>query len=72
MSLNDQNQTCALCHAYLFAEDDVVYCPECGAPHHRECYNKLNKCALEELHGTENQYDKLKRAAEEQKSKKEE
>lgn len=64
MSLNEQNQNCALCHAYLFAEDDVVYCPECGAPHHRECYNKLNKCALAELHGTENQYDKLKRAAE--------
>ncbi len=72
MSLNDQNQSCALCHAYLFAEDDVVYCPECGAPHHRECYNKLNKCALEELHGTENQYDKLKRAAQEQKAKEEE
>ena len=71
MSLNNENQTCALCHAYLFAEDDVVYCPECGAPHHRECYNKLNNCALAELHGTENQYDKLKRAAEEQKSKEE-
>ncbi len=66
MSLKDQNQSCALCHAYLFEEDDVVYCPECGAPHHRECYNKLNNCALAELHGTENQYDKLKRASEEQ------
>ncbi len=72
MSLNNENQSCALCHAYLFAEDDVVYCPECGAPHHRECYNKLNKCALEEFHGTENQYDKLKRATEEQKVKEEE
>ena len=71
MSLNNENQTCALCHAYLFEEDDVVYCPECGAPHHRECYNKINSCALYELHGTENQYDKLKRAAEEQKVKEE-
>ncbi len=71
MSHNDQTQSCAFCHAYLFAEDDVVYCPECGAPHHRECYNKLNKCALEELHGTENQYDKLRRAAQEQKAKEE-
>ncbi|MBQ4119344.1 MAG: DUF2628 domain-containing protein [Clostridia bacterium] len=71
MSLNEQNQSCALCHAYLFAEDDVVYCPECGAPHHRECYNKLNKCALEELHGTENQYDKLKKAAEDKQANEE-
>lgn len=71
MSLNNENQSCALCHAYLFAEDDVVYCPECGAPHHRECYNKINNCALAALHGTENQYDKLKRAAEEQKAKEE-
>lgn len=63
---SNQNQSCALCRAYLFAEDDVVYCPECGAPHHRECYNKLNNCALAEFHGTENQYDKLKKAAEEQ------
>ncbi len=70
MSLD--NDTCALCHAYLFEEDDVVYCPECGAPHHRECYNIINKCALEELHGTENQYDKLKKAAHEQKQREEE
>ena len=55
-----QNKTCALCHAYLFEEDDVVYCPVCGAPHHRECYNSIGHCALEDTHGTENQYDLLK------------
>lgn len=71
MSLNNQGISCALCHAYLFPEDDVVYCPECGAPHHRECYNSIGKCALEELHGTENQYDKLKRAAEEKQAEQE-
>lgn len=71
MSLNNDGQSCALCHAYLFAEDDVVYCPVCGAPHHRECYHSIGKCALEELHGTENQYDKLKKAAEEQKAREE-
>ncbi len=55
-----QQKSCVLCHAYLFPEDDVVYCPVCGAPHHRECYNSIGKCALEEFHGTENQYDKIK------------
>lgn len=55
----NQGKSCARCKAYLFEEDDVVYCPICGAPHHRECYSVLGHCALEELHGTENQFDKL-------------
>ncbi len=58
MSLNISGEKCAVCKAYLFEEDDVVYCPECGAPHHRECYSSIGRCALEELHGTENQYKK--------------
>ncbi len=58
MSLNIGGEKCAVCKAYLFAEDDVVYCPECGAPHHRDCYSSIGHCALEEFHGTENQYKK--------------
>lgn len=61
MSIENKGISCALCHAYLFEEDDVVYCPVCGAPHHRECYNHLGHCALEEFHGTQNQYDKIKK-----------
>ena len=60
MKLNETENSCALCHAYLFEDDDVVYCPVCGAPHHRECYNALGHCALESTHGTEKQYDILK------------
>ena len=60
MSLKTEGVTCVRCHAYLFDDDDVVYCPVCGAPHHRECYNELGHCALEALHGTDKQYDKLK------------
>ena len=63
MNNNEKQKSCAMCHAYLFEGDDVVYCPECGAPHHRECYNELGHCALEEFHGTDKQYD---RAAEKQ------
>ncbi len=65
--MSSQEKSCVLCHAYLFPEDDVVYCPECGAPHHRECYNSIGKCALSEFHGTENQYDKIKVEAEKSK-----
>ena len=60
MSLNTEGISCVRCHAYLFPEDDIVYCPVCGAPHHRECYNQLGHCALEEFHGTDRQYDKVK------------
>lgn len=60
MSAEKDKKSCSVCHAYLFEEDDVVYCPECGAPHHRECYSKIGHCALEEFHGTEQQYDKLR------------
>ena len=58
MSLQETKQNCVVCHAYLFQEDDVVYCPVCGAPHHRECYDSLGHCALEHYHGTDREYKK--------------
>ncbi len=60
MSQEQDKLSCSLCHSYLFEDDDVVYCPVCGAPHHRECYNSIDHCALESAHGTDRQYDKLK------------
>ncbi len=60
MSLNISGEKCAVCKAYLFPEDDTVYCPECGAPHHRECYNSVGHCGLKDFHGTDNQYQKPK------------
>ena len=57
MSLSVEGQKCPVCHAYLFDDDDIVYCPVCGAPHHRDCYNALGHCALIEKHGTAEQYD---------------
>lgn len=59
MSLDLEGKTCPACKSYLFDEDDVVYCPVCGAPHHRDCYETLGHCALEAYHGTDKQYDKL-------------
>lgn len=58
MSDNKIQEKCAVCAAYLFPDDDVVCCPECGAPHHRECYSKLGHCGFEALHGTNLQYKK--------------
>ncbi len=47
---------CALCEKTFESGDDVVVCPECGAPHHRECYEADNKCACEEQHSDTFEY----------------
>ncbi|MDD6175211.1 MAG: RING finger protein [Firmicutes bacterium] len=41
---------CPVCHAYLMEDDDIVVCPECGAPHHRECWKSIGHCGCEQLH----------------------
>jgi len=35
---------CPVCDKYFHADDDIVVCPECGTPHHRECYESLGHC----------------------------
>ncbi len=49
MSLYD-NQKCPVCGVLFKEGDDVVTCPSCGTPHHRECYEKHGRCANESLH----------------------
>ena len=41
---------CPVCEKPFQAGDDIVVCPQCGAPYHRECYQKEGKCKFEELH----------------------
>ncbi len=53
---NYEGLTCPVCHAKLFEDDDIVVCPDCGAPHHRDCYISLGKCAFSEDHGTPRQW----------------
>ena len=53
MSFNIEGKQCQYCHAKLFSDDDVVICPECGAPYHRDCYKAAGHCVLEQLHGTD-------------------
>lgn len=43
---------CPVCGERFGEKDDVVVCPDCGTPHHRECYHKLGECANKELHAT--------------------
>lgn len=43
---------CSVCGKPFSANDDIVVCPECGAPYHRECYAKTGKCVYADRHGT--------------------
>lgn len=56
MSLKLEGRKCVVCESYLFEEDDVVFCPDCGAPHHRDCWQSVGNCKLAELHGTPDEY----------------
>ena len=41
---------CISCGQVFKDGDDIVVCPECGTPYHRECYEKEEKCINTELH----------------------
>lgn len=43
-------EVCPICKQKFKAGDDIVVCPECGAPHHRSCYLEHGKCAYEDRH----------------------
>lgn len=58
MSLNIKGQKCVVCKSELSEKDDIVYCPVCSAPHHRECYKSVGHCGLEHLHGTDKEFSR--------------
>lgn len=62
--MNFIGEKCPVCNNRFTADDDVVVCPECGAPHHRECYRIENRCANEEYHGTGYKWERSASAAE--------
>ena len=43
-------QKCAVCLKTFAEGDDIVVCPECGAPYHRACYEKAGRCLFEDRH----------------------
>ena len=49
---NYNGHTCDICNEKFTSQSDVVVCPECGTPHHRECYKKLGHCVNEEKHAS--------------------
>ncbi|MBR4554785.1 MAG: DUF2628 domain-containing protein [Ruminococcus sp.] len=41
---------CLSCGLEFTEFDDVVVCPECGTPYHRDCYEKEGQCINTDLH----------------------
>ena len=44
------NQNCPVCNEKFNEGDEIVVCPDCGTPHHRNCYNSLGECKNKTLH----------------------
>jgi hypothetical protein len=44
---------CPVCHQRFRPDDDMVVCPDCGAPYHRACYEKAGRCVYSARHGAD-------------------
>lgn len=61
---------CPVCKNTFKDDDDIVVCPECGAPYHRTCYQKEGHCIYEDKHGTDQAWQAEERAHQEAGDKK--
>ncbi|MDO4459199.1 MAG: RING finger protein [Clostridia bacterium] len=48
---------CPVCNKPFNDEDDIVVCPECGAPYHRHCYEEKGACIFPDLHATHTSWE---------------
>ncbi len=46
----NQPDRCQVCKEPFKPGDDIVICPHCGAPYHRECYQKEGHCVYTDKH----------------------
>ena len=51
--MHDQfrNEKCAVCGMKLFEDEEIVVCPECGTPYHKECWYRAGLCVHSAEHG---------------------
>ena len=45
-----KGKICPVCSKEFENDDDIVVCPKCGAPYHRDCYSIEGKCIFPDLH----------------------
>ena len=59
-----ENQSCPVCEKVFTENDTIVVCPECGTPHHKECYFSLGECKNKSLHSDGFSYEPQKNETE--------
>lgn len=47
---NFSSSKCIVCNRIFEETDDIVVCPDCGTPYHRDCYNQVGECINTQLH----------------------
>lgn len=45
-----KHSSCQYCKKKFEPSDNIVVCPECGAPYHKECVEKSGKCVYADKH----------------------
>ncbi len=50
--MNFIGQDCPVCNKTFEKDSEIVVCPECGTPHHKQCYTETRKCFFTDKHGT--------------------
>ncbi len=66
MNNNDFRYTgekCPVCNEPFKADEDIVVCPLCGTPHHRECYKKNGECVNNEKHSEGYRWESLDKSS---------
>lgn len=56
-----ENDKCQYCGEQFAKNDDIVVCPDCGAPYHRHCWEEKGECAYKEKHAEGFIYNKSAR-----------
>jgi len=59
--LKFENQLCDVCGKAFDKSSDIVTCPECGTPHHRECWHATGHCINEHKHSTGFEWQPVKK-----------
>lgn len=66
ITINYVGLKCGICGSDFKEHDDVVVCPDCGTPMHRECYKDNSGCPNADKHGYGyifDEFDKIKESA---------
>jgi hypothetical protein len=61
---NYTGSECIVCNEKFRRDSDIVVCPDCGTPYHRECYKEVGKCINDELHNSNGSWHKHNMPAE--------